>query len=222
MDQHTFSESLAAIVLVVVAGISGLALWGRRHFLLGDLAGLLAFSGICFLFYGVYEEPKAYTLSRLCDGALKGMALPVLVVLGMLAVTHQFRPARWLSAGILWTVLLCAILLETKVNLTGIRVVVRLCAWSALTVFLWYLATRLLRAGEFVHAIGIQVMVVSAQVVAVLAGNGSIEFARNDMPYLLFETISASFLCVQLYYAVYALERVMTPQTVRASVSSIS
>ena len=222
MDQHTFSLSLAAALVVVVAGISGLALWKRQHYLLGDLSLLLAFSGISFLFYGVYDEPSAYTLSRLCDGAMKGLALPVLVVLGMLAATHRFRPSRRLSAGILWAVLLSGMLLETETSLVEIRTVMRLGVWCALTVFLWYVAARLFLAGEFMHALGVQILAISAQVVAMPSYSVSTELTSGDVSCLIFEAVSASFLCAQLYYAVCALERANVRQTELASSSSIA
>ena len=208
MDLHTFSLSLATFLLVAVAGVSGMALIDRRNYLLGDLWLLLAFSGCCFLFHGVYRAPATYDIAQLCDAFFKGMGGPLLATAGLMAVTHQYRPSRFASALILCAAVAVATQLEVDERLDTLRMVLRVATWSAFSIFLWYLAGRLAKVGEHRHALGVLLAMLTAQAIAVLAG-----------VHLVLEGLAASYLCIELFYAYCALERATARQTASANTS---
>lgn len=220
MDIQTFSLSLAAFLLAAVASVSGLALLSRHNYLLGDLWLLLAFSGLCFLVYGVYGEPAAYNVSQLCDAFFKGIGLPLVATVGLMAVTHQYHPSRWASAAILGAVLAGAILLEMDDGLAPLRIVLRVSAWSGFAAYLWYFAKRLVSVGEYRHAFGVVLLL--AQAVVVLKGVTATGAGSEQLMYLVFEGVAASYLCIELFYAYCALEWAMARQMSAANPSRIS
>jgi len=220
MDIHTFSLSLAAFLLAAVASVSGFALIARHNYLLGDLWLLLAFSGLCFLVYGVYGEPAAYNVSQLCDTFFKGIGIPLVATVGLMAVTHQYHPSRRVSAAILGAALAGAVLLEMNDGLAPLRIILRAGAWSGFAVYLCYFAKRLVSVGEYRHAFG--VLLLSAQAVVVLKGLTATGAGSEQLMYLVFEGVAASYLCIELFYGYCALEWALARQMAAANASRMS
>jgi len=220
MDMYTFSLSLAAFLLAAVASVSGLALIARRNYLLGDLWLLLAFSGLCFLFYSVYGAPAAYSASQLCDTFFKGIGIPLVATGGLMAVTHQYHPSRWASAAIVGAALAGAVVLEMDDGFAPLRTVLRVGAWSGFSLYLWCFARRLVAVGEYRHAFGVRLLLVLA--VAIPSGIAGNEAGGEQLAYLIFEGVAASYLCIELFYAYCALEWAMARRIAPANSSRIS
>lgn len=204
MDIQTFALSLATLLLVTIASISGWALLGKRNYLLSSLWFILAFSGLNFLLFGLYGVLAAYDIANLCDVFSRGIGVPIVATAGLMAVTHRYRPSARASLFFLSIVLLGAALLESVTGIAWVEPCFRIVAWGAFSVYLWYFAKRLADVGEYLHAIGVAVALFGVQIIVISTG---LVDAQNRMSYFMIEGAVAAYLCLELFYAYCALER---------------
>ncbi len=92
---------------------------------------------------------------------------------------------------------------------TPFRAVFYLCMWSVLSCYLAYFAWRLQHARMYRHALGVGLVALAAETVAVMYDFYSFP---GDEEHLVFYSVAApvwSLLCAEMYYAYCALERSM-------------
>ena len=213
MDALTLSLTLVTLLLAAIAGALGFSLLGQQNYLLGGLWLILAFSALNFLLFGLSGELAAYNIAYLCDAFCRGIGVPVLATAGLMASTHRYRPSARASLIFMSAVLLGAALLGMVDTMSWLGPCIRIGSWAGFSIYLWHFAKRLAGVGEHLHAVGVAVALFGAQLAMVSAGVVEEDHSER-LRYYILESVTASYLCLELFYAYRALERsVLHPAT---------
>ncbi|WP_440711964.1 hypothetical protein [Gordonia sp. FQ] len=205
---HMTLVLIANLAMLGAGYVYGVRLLRRHHnFLLGFEWIVIAVSGTNVLLLaatGVSHDSLSYHLMIFFDAFSRSFGMTVIFVLGMMAVTHRYRPT--------WIVEAIAILAGVAVGLDrtlDVRPVS--LSWTAfytvanlgVAVFMLYVAARLFRIGERRHGVWVSVATVLGALIAV-----SYDFIRipgDDADHTLFYSIAMSVWALMLvtYYHGY-------------------
>ena len=212
--------SITHMILVLIANLAmlgagyvyGVRLLRRHHnFLLGFEWLVIAVSGTNVLLLaatGVSHDSFSYHLMVFLDAFTRSFGMTVIFILGMMAVTHRYRPT--------WVVEAIAILAGVVVGLNrtlDVRPVS--LGWTAfytvanlaVAAFMLYVAARLFRIGERRHGVWVSVATALGALIAV-----SYDFVRipgDDADHTLFYSIAMAvwaLMLVTYYYGYRALD----------------
>ena len=212
--------SLIHMTLVLIANLAmlgagyvyGIRLLRRHHnFLLGFEWIVIALSGTNVLILaatGVSHDSLSYHLMVFFDAFSRSFGMTVIFVLGMMAVTHRYRPS--------WLVEAVAIAAGVAVGLDralDVRPVSP--SWTAfytvanigVAVFMLYVAVRLFRIGARGHGIWISVATVLGALIAV--SYDFIQIPGDDVDRTLFYSIAMAvwaLMLVTYFYGYRALD----------------
>ena len=190
-----------------------------RNYLLGLEWIIVATSGVNFLLYAVLrlsQDSPSFHVAIFFDAFSRSVGITLILVLGLLAVTHGYKPSRAVDIGIFALagavgLGLTFYALQTASPVThhiGLAGAVFLVVVNILTsVFLIYFATRLWRIGERRHAVLVAVATAMGTVIA--ATYDFYEVPGDDQSRTIFYTAALATWAVQLivyYYAYRALD----------------
>lgn len=212
---------LAIAVLVTTSLIYGLKFLRKRNYLLGIEWLVVTFSGTNFLLYFLGGVQFSYGISYFCDAFSRGFGIPVIATAGLMAVTHRYKPA------ILVDILFFVVAIAGTAVLVAADAVAQpkpyfyVVMWSAFSVYLAYFAWKLLSAGEGLHAIGVVMVLLTSQAIACIYDFYKIPGDDDRAIFFTLACLTWSLLCVVLYYAYGALERVEERESSLASVLAV-
>jgi len=207
IEQQLFFLSFG--VLAATSSIFGLKFFMKGNHLLGAEWLLIAVSAASILVYALGSVDAAYDVAYFCDAFLRGCGGPPIMILGLMAVTHDYKPLPYFDLYLFGGAAAGTAALVEADTAAWFGPVFYLCMWTVLSMYLACFARRLLRMRVYRHAIGVALVAVLAQAVAVLYDFVTLP---GDEEHLFFYTLAApvwSVLCAEMYYAYCALERVM-------------
>lgn len=210
-----------ADLLMIFAGFTYGWKFIRNHgnYLLGLEWIIVATSGVNFLIYAVLrlsQESGSFHVAIFFDAFSRSVGITLILVLGLMAVTHGYKPSRTVDIGVFALagvvgLVLTFYALRTASPVThhiGLTGAVFLVAVNVLTtIFLIYFATRLWRIGERGHAV--LVMVVTAMGSAIAATYDFYDVPGDDSNRTIFYTAALTTWALQLivyYYAYRAMD----------------
>lgn len=199
-----------ACFLLLANGLTfGIKFLKKRNLLLALEWFVVAFSATNFLIFFLTGSEHSYLISYFCDAFSRAFGIPIITVLGLMAVTHTYKPSvrkeLMMFAGALVGTFA---LISTKVLITLLPYFY-VMMWVMFSVYLVYFAVRLASTGEFLHAIGVIFGMLASLTIACIYDFYKI--SGDDTNVLLNFYVLAlttwAYLLVHLYYAYCALER---------------
>jgi hypothetical protein len=204
-EHHLFILSIT--ILVATASVYGMKFLGKGNYLLGVEWLVIALSGASILVFALGGVDGGYRIAYYCDAFARGCGGPVVIILGLMAVTHGYRPLPWFDLYLFAGAAAGTAALVTADAAAALRPAFYLVMWTVFSLYLVCFIRRLAAARAWRHAVGVGLVLVSAQAIA-----GVYDFypLPGDEERLYFHAVAGavwSFLCVELYYAYCALER---------------
>ncbi|MUL78670.1 transporter [Mycolicibacterium sp. CBMA 226] len=210
-----------ADLLMIFAGFTYGWKFIRNHqnYLLGLEWIIVATSGVNFLVYGLLrlsQDSPSFHVAIFFDAFSRSVGITLILVLGLMAVTHGYKPSRAVDIGVFALAGVVGLgltfyALRTASPTThhiGLAGAVFLVAVNVLTtVFLIYFATRLWRIGEPKHAVLVAIATAMGAVIAATYDFYSVP--GDDANRTIFYTAALTTWAVQLtayYYAYRAMD----------------
>lgn len=208
MDFKTYMLLFGTAVLVVTSLVYGVKFLKRGNYLLGIEWLIVTFSATNFLIFALAGVQSSYSISYFCDAFSRAFGIPVITVAGLMAVTHGYKPSLRADVTLFVLSFVGGLVLVAAAAVAPFKPYFYLAMWTAFSLYLAYFAKRLLNAGEGGHAIGVVLVLVSAQAIASIYDFYTIPGDTPDhVIFYIFAGLAWSFLCVEMYYAYCALER---------------
>lgn len=207
MELKYYLYCLADLVLIVTSLIYGLKFLKKRNYLLGFEWLVVTFSATNLLINAFTGAEAFFHISLFCDAFSRAVGMPVIAVVGMMAVTHRYKPS--IVADVLFVVgaLAVTVVVWTADFMVAPKPYFYLVMWSLLSVYLAYVAKRLFSVGEKRNAVSVIVALVATQIIATVYDFYHIPGDDDHMVFYIFALLAWSYSAVSLYYAYCALER---------------
>ncbi|MFK0090334.1 hypothetical protein ACIQUS_23955 [Pseudomonas sp. NPDC090755] len=200
--------ALVSCVLLVVCGLYyGAAFIRRRNYLLGVEFLIVGISATNFTAFIATGWQANYNIAIFLDAFSRGVGVPVIATLGLMAVTHNYKPsaAKDVLLFLAGFVAAATYFLSSAFNASLPYFYVLM--WSAYTLYLSYFAWRLARAGELLHALATFLGGAAGLTVALRYDFFPIPGDDTKMIFMTFAFLAWSYSIVQLFYAYGALQR---------------
>jgi hypothetical protein len=142
-------------VLALTSSIFGVKFVGKSDYLPGVVWLVVALAGASIVVYALGDVDAAYSVAYFCDAFLRGRGGPAIMIPGLMAVTHGYRPLPYVDLY-----LFGGATADTAAQVVGdagaqFQPAFYLCMWSVLSCCLAYLAWRLAQARAYRHALGV-------------------------------------------------------------------
>jgi hypothetical protein len=207
METKDVVALLTCVLLISSGGIYGIKFLRKGNVLLGLEWLIVAFSGSNLLIFLLTQSQISYGISFFCDAFSRGFGIPIVTVLGLMAVTHNYKPSKLKDAAI-FTITFASTLVMIKADfMVKPLPYFYVAMWFAYSLYLAYFISRLVRAGERLHALGVTVAAVSGLIVACIYDFYPIPGDDTKAIFLSIALVTWSYMMIQLYYAFFALER---------------
>ncbi len=207
METRDVLALLTCVLLVLSGGTYGVKFLLKGNYLLGFEWLIVAFSGTNFLIYMLTESKLSYGISFFCDAFSRGFGIPIVTVLGLMAVTHNFRPSALKDVAIFSLTFAGTFVLIKADFMARPLPYFYVVMWAGYSLYLIYFIGRLLRVGERLHALGVALAAVLGLMVACIYDFYPIPGDDSKAVFMSIALTSWSYMMVQLYYAFFALER---------------
>ncbi|WP_172152446.1 hypothetical protein [Pseudomonas tumuqii] len=199
---------LSSVFLIVCGVVYGLKyVRVRKNYLLGFEWLIVAFSAANLLFFLLTGFEPSYSISFFLDAFSRAFGVPIVAVLGLMAVTHNYKPSVAKDIVIFAVTFAATFVLVLADFVKGPLPYFYLFMWCCYTVFLVYFSWRLLRAGEHLHALLNTLVAAAALGIAVVYDFFPIPGDDDQMVFMIFALTVWGIQIVQQYYAYGALER---------------
>lgn len=190
----------------------------HKNYLLGLEWIIVATSGVNFLVYGMLglgQASASFHVAVFFDAFSRSVGITLILVLGLMAVTHGYHPSRTVDIGVFVLAGMVGLGLtfyafrtaDPGTHHIGLAGAVFLVAVNVLTsFFLLYFASRLWRVGERGHAVRVVVVTIMGAVIA--ATYDFYQVPGDDENRTIFYTAALTTWGLQLivyYYAYRAL-----------------
>ncbi|WP_044875354.1 hypothetical protein [Pseudomonas sp. LFM046] len=215
MELRDVLALLTCALLVISGATYGIKFLRRRNFLLGLECLIVAFSATNFLIYLLTESEISYSISFFCDAFSRGFGIPIVAVLGLMAVTHDFKPSAFKDAAIFAVTFAGTFVLIKADFMVKPLPYFYVIMWTAYSVYLAYFICKLASMGEKLHALGLTVAAVFGLAVACIYDFFPIPGDDTKMVFLTLALSTWAFMMMQMYYSYLAFERAKA-QAVRA------
>ncbi|MFE5285287.1 transporter [Nocardia sp. NPDC056611] len=211
MDLKTTLYALADL-LMIVAGFSYGWKFIRNYgnYLLGLEWIIVASSGTNFLVFGLVgagEASPMYHLAFFFDAFSRSVGITVILVLGLMQVTHGFKPSLAVDVSVFGLAIVGGLVMSCFADELGLAGSVFYVVMNALTsLFLLYFARRLWRVGE--HGKALAVVAVTAAAAAIAGIYDFYRIPGDDEHHTIFYILALTTWACQMvvyYYAYRAL-----------------
>ncbi|MEV0337244.1 transporter [Nocardia sp. NPDC050717] len=178
-----------------------------KNYLLGIEWMIVATSGTNFLVYGLLKaghDSPMYTGAAFLDAFSRSVGITLILVLGLMQVTHRYKPSTAVDIGAFALAAVAGLLLLGYQDTIGLPAKVFFIVVNVLTtIFLAYFVTRLWQIGERGHAMGAGVATVCAFVIA--ATYDFVKIPGDDAEHTIFYILALSTWGLQMfvYYRAY-------------------
>ncbi|MEV6218168.1 transporter [Nocardia sp. NPDC051833] len=193
MDLKIALYALADLSMIVAGFTFGWKFINNyKNYLLGLEWIIVASSGTNFLVYalvGADETSPMYHLAFFFDAFSRSVGITVILVLGLLKVTHDFKPSIAVDIGVFGLAIVGGLVMSAFADDLGLAAAIFYVVMNALTtLFLLYFAWRLWEIGERGHSTAVMVVTAAAAAVA-----GIYDFAAipgDDEHHTIFYTLA--------------------------------
>ncbi|ORA31489.1 transporter [Mycobacterium aquaticum] len=204
----------------------------HKNYLLGLEWIIVATSGVNFLVYGMLglsQASASFHVAIFFDAFSRSVGITLILVLGLMAVTHGYKPSRTVDIAVFALAAaaglgLTVYALRTASPVThhiGVAGAVFFVVVNVLTsIFLMYFAARLWRVGETGHAV--RVAVVTAMGAVIAATYDFYQVPGDDGNRTMFYTAALTTWGLQLityYYGYRALDK--SQERIKAELSEV-
>lgn len=210
MELRTIAICLACLILSTSGLVYGIAFIKKRNYLLGIEWMIVSFSAVNAFFYFAFTSEFSFVLSHFCDAFSRAVGIPVITVLGLMAVTNDYRPSALKESVIFVAAFAFTLLLVVFASmLHTMMAYYYMVMWGMFSVYLIYLSARLASVGETCHALGVLLVMVLSQTIACIYDFYKIPGDETNivLNFYVLALCTWAFMLVQLYYAYCALER---------------
>lgn len=208
MDPKTLVFLLADAAMVAAGAIYGVKFLRKRNYLLGLEWLIVALSGTNFFFYALSGSHALYNISYFFDAFSRAFGFPLIAVAGLMAVTHRYKPSTLADITFFGASVAGTVVLVAADFVVPAKPWFYLAMWTGYSICLAYFAWRLLIVGEKTHAIGMFLVMLSAQAIATIYD--FFHIPGDDDQHTLFYILALStwaFSLFETYHAYCALER---------------
>lgn len=207
MEFKYYLYCFADIVLIVGSFILGRRFLKKGNYLLGAEWLVVTFSATNLLINALTEEPLFLKVSLFCDAFSRSFGIPVIAVIGLMAVTHRFKPTVFADVMLFLLGLVVTVVVWTADFFIAFKPYFYLLAWTAFSLYLLLLAKQLFVAHERFHAVSVLLSMVCAQAIAGIYDFYQIPGDHDHVIFYTFALLTWSLLGTSLFYAYCALER---------------
>ena len=209
MDLRSLVCMLASILLSFVMFKYGFKFLKKRNYLLGIEWLIIGVSGANFALYWVTSSEASYSLMIYLDAFSRLFGIPVIGILGMMAVSHHYKPSARVDAWVFIASLIgTAVLLYTGIFDTSLPYIY-LVMWYGFAAYLCYFVVRLFSSSEISVAIHLSIAIVVSTMLHTAYDFYTIPGDETNV-FLNFWVIALivwSYLFAVIYYAYDALGR---------------
>lgn len=199
---------LSSVFLIVCGVVYGLKyVRVRKNYLLGFEWLIVAISASNLLFFLLTGFAPSYSISFFLDAFSRAFGVPIVAVLGLMAVTHHYKPSVAKDILIFAVTFAATFVLVLADFVQGPLPYFYLLMWCGYTVFLVYFSWRLLRADEHLHALFNTLAAAAALGIAIVYDFFPIPGDDDKMVFMIYALTVWGCQIVQQYYAYGALER---------------
>ncbi len=199
---------LASVFLIVCGVVYGLKyVRVRKNYLLGFEWLIVAFSASNLLFFLLTGFGPSYSISFFLDAFSRAFGVPIVALLGLMAVTHGYKPSLAKDIMIFAAAFAATFVLVLADFVKGPLPYFYLFMWFCYTAYLAYFTWRLLRAGEAMHAALNALATAAALAIAIVYDFFPIPGDDDKMVFMIYALTVWGCQIVQQYYAYGALER---------------
>jgi len=198
---------VTCVVLALSGWVYGAKFVRKRNYLLGLEWWIVAFSASNFAMAMLTASEINYAITLFLDSFSRSFGMPVIAVLGFMALTHNYKPSVS-SEIILFAAAFAGTFVVYLSDFFGeIRPYFYVIMWVIYSIYIFSFIVRLARVGESVHAVAVAVGAVAGLAVAVVYDFFPIPGDDTRMVFMTLAFTTWSYGMIQLYYAYCALER---------------
>lgn len=207
MELKEILALLSCILLIISGSVFGTKFLRQRNFLLGFEFLIVAFSATNFLIYLLTEFQINYDISFFLDAFSRAFGIPIVAVLGMMALTHDYKPS------VAKDVLIFAVTFAGTFVLISVDFMIKplpyfyVVMWGAYTIYIAYFIARLAGLGERLHALGMTASALVGLAVACIYDFFPIPGDESKVVFLTLALASWAYMMAQVYYAYLAFQR---------------
>jgi hypothetical protein len=196
------------LLLLLSSLIYGVLFIKKRNWLIGLEWLVITVSTTNLMIFLFTNNPANYSFSFFLDQFSRAIGIPVITIVGLMAVTHRYKPS------VISDIALFALggVVGYAFAFTGFAASFKpyflVLAWTVFSIYLAYFAKRLWSAGEKTQALNVIAVLVTAQIIATIYDFWHIP--GDDELHSIFYTFALTvwaYTTAGLYYAYGALER---------------
>ncbi len=199
---------LGSCILLIICGLYyGAAFIGRRNYLLGGEFLIVGISATNFAIFIVTGWLANYNVAIFLDAFSRGVGIPVIATLGLMAVTHDYKPSPLNDIVLFLAGFALAANYFMSSSFKLFLPYFYIVMWLAYTAYLAYFIWRLVRARELLHALATTLGGVAGLTIAFRYDFFPIPGDDSKMVFMTFAFLTWSYSIVQSFYAYGALQR---------------
>ncbi|OWJ88964.1 hypothetical protein B6S59_31985 [Pseudomonas sp. A46] len=207
MELKEILALLSCVLLILSGVVYGTKFVRKRNFLLGFEFLIVAFSASNFLIYLLTEIQINYDISFFLDAFSRAFGIPIVAVLGLMALTHDYKPSAFKDVLIFAITFAGTFVLISADFMAQPLPYFYVVMWAAYTLYISYFIIRLIGLGEKLHAIGMTLSALLGLAVACIYDFVPIPGDESKVIFLTIALSSWAYMMVQQYYAYLAFER---------------
>ena len=208
MDLRTLGLCFAAVVLAATSFIYGWKFFKKRNYLLAVEWFVMGTSSSNATYFFATGNQQSYAVAHFFDAFSRAFGLPVIGVLGLMAITHGFRPSIRFDVGAFVVSAIATLVLVTARFVERPLPYFYLVMIAIFCVYLVYFALRLFRAGNWLNGASVLLATVSSGAIAGIYDFYKIPGEETNvfLNFFFMALLTWAYLMVSLYYAYCALE----------------
>ncbi len=200
--------ALVSCVLLMVCGLYyGAAFVRRENYLLGVEFLIVGISATNFTVFMATDWLANYNVAMFLDAFSRGVGIPVIATLGLMAVTHNYKPSPVSDIILFLAGFAAAAIYFLSSAFKELLPYFYVLMWALYTLYLLYFIWRLARAGESLHALATLLGAVAGLTIALRYDFFPIPGDDTKIIFMTCAFLVWSYSIVQLFYAYGALQR---------------
>ncbi|MEM5432791.1 hypothetical protein [Cupriavidus oxalaticus] len=209
MDLRSLVLVCSSALLALTAGTYGLKLMKKRNYLLGMELLIVCVSATNAIGFFATGSTVSYEISHFFDAFSRAFGFPIIVVAGLMSITHNYKPSIRLDVVVFAASFAGAFVLVMVSFIANILPYLYLVMWIIFSIYLAYFTKRLLDVGEVFSAVALALALVTSLIIAGIYDFYKIPGEETNVVFNFFALALCtwSYLNAQIYYAYCALER---------------
>lgn len=209
MDLRSLILVLASALLALTSYVAGWKFIQKRSYLVGIEILVIAVSATNATVIFATNSEISWAIGHFLDAFTRAFGIPIVVVAGMMSLTHGYKPSVLVDVVALVATLAGTFVLVGVPEVAAVRPYYYVVMWSLFSIYLAYFIKRLLVVGEIFPAVVLGVALVTSQAIAMIYDFYKIPGEETNVVFNFYALALCSwaYLSPALYYACCALER---------------